>query len=295
MKKLLLILCIVIIFSSIVTAQVTDIDGNTYQTVQIGSQLWMSENLKVIHFSNGDTIPQETQTAFGPAWMYYGNNATNDVIYGKLYTGYTALDSRNICPTGWHVPNNSDWNTLISFLGQTDAGKKMKSNNAWDGTNESGFNGLPGGLIFGNNMFMLMGTHGYWWSSTEVGQFRQDFVNAESWIDELKGPHDEPKHLAMSIRCINDSTFSTTNVNEKNDVYQAIKIYPNPTKNFISISNIPSGVTLSIMDITGKLVYNEIIAQNQTIINTETWARGVYFIQFNHDIHFINKKIILSH
>ncbi|MBM3410438.1 MAG: hypothetical protein FJY18_02250, partial [Bacteroidetes bacterium] len=115
------------------TSAVSDVDNNTYNTVQIGTQCWTQSNLKVSKYRNGDNISNITdniawsQTSTG-AWCNYNNSSANDALYGKLYNWYTVNDSRGLCPTGWHVPSDAEWTTLTDFLGGASvAGGKMKS------------------------------------------------------------------------------------------------------------------------------------------------------------------------
>ncbi len=151
---------------------VTDIDGNVYQTVQIGTQCWMIENLKVTKYRNGDPIPNvvdsilwQNQTA--GAYCNYGNNVGNGNVYGRLYNAYAVTDSRNIAPTGWHVPDTTEFMTLINYL-QPDAGDKMKvtsaNNPPWNGTNTSGFSALPGG--YRGSSFVWLGSWAYFRTAT---------------------------------------------------------------------------------------------------------------------------------
>ena len=104
------------------TGTVKDIDGNTYKTIQIGSQVWMAENLKVTHYRNGDSIDNipdfdTWNAATKGAWCYYANADYLDAAYGKLYNWYAVNDSRGLCPTGWHVPSYDEWVTLANYLG----------------------------------------------------------------------------------------------------------------------------------------------------------------------------------
>lgn len=136
---------------------VTDIDGNKYATVQIGNQIWMAENLRVTHFKDGEIIPfleenkdwEKAGIENSPAVCFFQNNPSHEKTYGKLYNWSAVIDSRGLAPEGWHIPSESDWNELESFLGKRLAGEKLKSADGWyrkkNGTNESGFNGLPGG------------------------------------------------------------------------------------------------------------------------------------------------------
>ncbi|MBK8228056.1 MAG: hypothetical protein IPK70_12900 [Flavobacteriales bacterium] len=168
---------------------VTDIDGNTYPVVQIGDQCWMAANLSTSRYRNGDDIPNVTSSpAWGQlttaAWCSYSNDASNDATYGKLYNWYAAANP-NICPQGWHMPTDAEWQQMELALGMpTDelngelyrgrlqnVGGKMKATTLWDApntgaTNETGFSGLPASYR-NHNGFYLLGRIGYWWTATE--------------------------------------------------------------------------------------------------------------------------------
>jgi len=161
---------------------VSDIDGNQYATVTIGTQEWMAENLKTTKFADGSAIPNVAGSSawtqlYTPAWCNYENNAGYNATYGKLYNWYAVADPRNVCPAGWHVPTDAEWTVLTDYLGgQGVAGGKMKSVSGWllpntAATNESGFSGLPGSIRSGiNGVFNgTVGSYGYWWSSSETG------------------------------------------------------------------------------------------------------------------------------
>ena len=167
---------------------VTDIDGNVYQTVRIGDQLWMAENLRVTHYRNGDPILHVTDNAawFGlltGAYCSYDNDEGNVAAYGRLYNRYVVEDSQNIAPEGWHVPNDADWKQLEMYLGMsqstadgtqwrgTDEGGKLKEAGIahWSypnegATNESGFTALPGGYRLSYGDFREMDTSAHFWS-----------------------------------------------------------------------------------------------------------------------------------
>jgi uncharacterized protein (TIGR02145 family) len=160
---------------------VTDIDGNVYNTVTIGTQIWMKENLKTTRYRDGTAVPNITDntTWFGltsGAYSWYNNDmATYKASYGALYNFYATVDNRYLCPSGWHIPTNAEWTTLTSYLGGTTlaAGKLKETGTAhWSSpnsgaTNESGFTALPGGWR-ANNWYMNLGGNGNWWSSTET-------------------------------------------------------------------------------------------------------------------------------
>lgn len=156
----------------------TDIDGNVYKTVKIGNQVWMAENLKVTKYRNGNAIPNVTDGATwaslsSGAYCSWGNSTFNAVTYGYLYNFYSVVDSRQICPVGWHVPSQSEWTTLINYLGgEKVAGAKLKEGGSthWvtsSGDNSSGFTGLGGSWRGGDGAFYYYpGQNGCFWTTT---------------------------------------------------------------------------------------------------------------------------------
>jgi uncharacterized protein (TIGR02145 family) len=212
-NKTLLITIALLITTTNLFAQLMDKDGNSYKTVQIGKQLWMATNLHVSHFRNGDPIPevedtvawQQADSAHTPAWCFYNTSAVNGV-YGKLYNWYAVSDPRGIAPDGWHVPSNLDWANLTDYLGgENVAGTKMKAAFGWpgngNGTNESGFTGLPGGYRYRMGTFYYVGQYGDWWSSSE-----DDIYGA--WCRFMNGNnngiyrYDGCKGCGFSVRCV---------------------------------------------------------------------------------------------
>lgn len=187
-----------------------------YSFITIGTQDWMTKNLDVVTYRNGDTIKQVTdQLAWGSqvgAWSYYNNDPVNGPIYGKLYNWYALIDSRGLCPVGWHAPKEDEWEILIKTLGGYGlAGGKMKSTDStlWknpntDATNESKFTGLPGGRRLPIGPFWEIGLYGHWWSTTER------VIDAEVWSIYLNYNNGgiakvtiSPK-FGLSVRCIKD-------------------------------------------------------------------------------------------
>jgi uncharacterized protein (TIGR02145 family) len=154
-------------------------DGFTYNLVGIGSQCWFKENLRSDHYRNGDSIPgdfseaQWSSTTSG-AMAVYNNDAANLATYGRLYNWYATQDSRGLCPAGFHVPSDDEWYTLEHFLGGSSvAGTAMKTSPtdtpSWDGSNTSGFSGLPAGFrSYGGDCYDL-GRLGYLWSTFPTG------------------------------------------------------------------------------------------------------------------------------
>jgi len=192
-------------------------DGYTYSSIVLGNgQEWMAENLRTTFYANGDPIPNVTdanqwQNLTTGAWAHYNNDSQYENPYGKLYNWYAVDDSRNVCPTGWHVPSDAEWTVLSDYLGgEAVAGGKMKSTGTayWftpntDATNESGFSGLPGGDRSSNGTFNAGGGTGLWWSSTEG-----DTVNAWSRVlgynDGAVYRDGLNKADGFSVRCLRD-------------------------------------------------------------------------------------------
>jgi uncharacterized protein (TIGR02145 family) len=195
---------------------VTDIDGNVYQTVTIGTQVWMAENLKVTRYRNGDPIPNITSNSQWAslttgAYCEYDNDINNVATYGRLYNWEAVDDSRNIAPEGWHVPTDAEWTTLINYLGGPSvAGGKMKETGTthWmspntGATNESGFTGLPGGWRYSDGNYFVLTIETAFWSSTYAGMGQaqlRDLVYSSPSVYSFSFP----MSVGLSIRCVRD-------------------------------------------------------------------------------------------
>lgn len=183
------------------TGTVDDFDGNTYKTVKIGSQWWMSENLRATHFSDGTEIAliDDNESWYnlgfsGKGYCYYNDSLSYAATYGALYNWTTAMNGsessesapsnvRGVCPAGWHLPSDNEWIILEMELGMsyeeawllgwrgTNEGAKMKTRSGWysfgNGTNSSGFSALPAGVRNGNGVFTDIGLSTHFWSTTE--------------------------------------------------------------------------------------------------------------------------------
>ena len=196
--------------------EVIDIDGNVYQTIKIGDQWWMMENLKVTHYRNGDPIPNVTSgwsTQTEGAYCNYNNDEGMAAVYGRLYNWYTVADSRGLAPTGWHVPTDAEMQTLSDFLGgDAVAGAKMKEAGTvhWlspntGATNESGFTGLPGGSRSNAGAYGYMGAYGSFWSATEYNSLRA-WDRTLSYDNTDFPPNHEYRYKknGFSVRCVKD-------------------------------------------------------------------------------------------
>jgi len=200
------------------TLTVTDLDGNVYKTVNIGTQVWMKENLKVTRYRNGSVIgttPSATLDVSSEStpkyqWAYNGNESSV-VTYGRLYTWYVVTDSRNVCPTGWHLPTDAEWTTLTDYLGGAKiAGGKLKETGTahWQSpntgaTNETGFTALPGSYRSINGEFNHYGNYGGWWSSTEFNTYMA-WPRYMTGIASYVGRYGYGKSIGFSVRCLKD-------------------------------------------------------------------------------------------
>jgi len=210
------------------TGTVTDVDGNVYQTIQIGNQEWMAENLKVTRYRNGEAIPHITDGAewgdlYTGAYCSYDNNDSNIVIYGLLYNWFTVSDIRNLAPTGWHVPTDMEWKQLEMYLGMsqedangsgwrgTDEGGKLKETGTmyWKtpnegATNSSCFSARPGGhRSTGDGTSYYICRIAHFWTSTSFGT--NSAYRRALWFDSAGVGRDyNYTQDGNSVRCVRD-------------------------------------------------------------------------------------------
>lgn len=193
---------------------VKDIDGNEYQTVKIGSLCWMQENLKTTKYNNNQSIPTSLTNAewvndTEGAMAIYNDDADLEDIYGRIYN-WNAVNTGKLCPKGWRVPTEEEWDDLITELGgEVLAGGKLKAvSMLWDApntgaSNESEFTALPAGLKFNNGSYDLLGEYTSFWSATSI-------TENESWAYSLISTNEEiskdnaSKRSGLSCRCVID-------------------------------------------------------------------------------------------
>ncbi len=216
MAKLRLQFCFAFIFLVVIRSS-----AQQGKAVPIGSQTWDTKNLYVTAFANGDKIDQ-AQTAEEwikagkegkPAWCLYDNDADKGQTYGLLYNFYAVADPRGIAPKGWHVPSKAEWITLLNTAGGKErAGGKLKGKSGWDalggvdrnGTDDYGFNGMPGGLRFvKDGKFDFRGTRGQYWTSTKNTSINAAIivlgVNAGVTVGGIAD-----NGFGYSVRCVKD-------------------------------------------------------------------------------------------
>jgi uncharacterized protein (TIGR02145 family) len=206
-------------------ATITDTDGNIYETVAIGNQVWMAENLKTTRLNNKSAINAVSAnniwtTTTKPAYCWFGNDTTYKDLYGALYNWY-AVETGLLCPSGWHVPSHDEFKTMERLLGMTkeeadswgwrgtNQGTKLKSTFGWDvegnGSNSSGFSALAAGYRYGvTGEFCDFGKISYWWSSTKKnstqGLYRRlDYNQTSVYAEGVK------LQAGKYVRCVKDS------------------------------------------------------------------------------------------
>jgi uncharacterized protein (TIGR02145 family) len=213
-------------------------DGNEYNWVKIGDQVWMAENLRATHYADGTPIPKVTGDTewdnLGPsdtAYCWYNNDsASNAETYGALYTWAAAMNGaassnsnpsgvQGVCPDGWHLPSDDEWEELAEFISNdnggytkdgdhwNNVGGHLKATSGWvtgnNGTDDYGFSGLPGGFRRSDGAFYYIGSDGYWWSATEYATnyvwLRYLFCDYEYFLR-----YDYLKEDGFSVRCLRD-------------------------------------------------------------------------------------------
>jgi len=207
---------------------VTDIDGNIYQTVKIGSQWWMASNLKVTRYRNGDEIPKVSgSTAWAAlatgAYCDYGNDANNVAVYGRFYNWFAVNDSRSIAPEGWHVASDDEWKQMEIYLGMSqaaadsfpawrgdDQGGRLKeigtthwTNPNTGATNETGLTGLPGGSRGNDGFFAYMRQYAHYWCSTE-SNVANAWSRSLGYDQSAIGRYMYYKQGGFSVLCVKD-------------------------------------------------------------------------------------------
>jgi uncharacterized protein (TIGR02145 family) len=216
-----------------INSTMTDIDGNIYGTVTIGSQVWMKENLKVKRYANGDPVattelPTSDITEQLPKYQWAYNGDENLAIrYGRLYTWSAATDSRKLCPAGWHLPTDSEWTILSNYLTNNGYGfggsgeqiaKSLAATTDWvesafpgspgadlSSNNSSGFEGLPGGFRQPvERHYYGLGEWCMWWSATPLDAWNawpREIVNAQNTLVKESWWY---KSTGFSVRCLKD-------------------------------------------------------------------------------------------
>jgi len=283
---------------------VTDYDGNIYQTVTIGTQVWMRENLKSLHYSDGTPINE--------VWSY-NNSEAEAAVYGRIYSWNAAMKGasssdlipsgvQGVCPTGWHLPSSSEWRILTDRYGGEDlAGAQLKEAGTihWlspntGATNESGFTALPGGFHYQpEGGFGVMGSTGGWWTSYNSGDYIYSLYMGNETTNAIQfGTYMGPgySYNDMSVRCLKDGAAT---VIEETDDAGIFIMYPNPANKYLTIRlENETEASLSVYGLDGKLMFQMQLNQQETILDIEEIRAGIYIVSVRYSQGVIQKKII---
>lgn len=275
-----------------VAQTVQDANGNPYNTVTIGTQKWMKENLKATAYHGGTAIPTTTPAtediSMTPIpsvyqWAYNGD-AANTATYGLLYT-YDAANgtppsmtlARKICPVGYHIPTAEDWTTLVTYLGGTGlAPNKMKEAGTtyWSGgnqgTNSSEFSSRAGGQKSANGTFSNLKIEAYYWTSTVVSG-----TEAKAFSTSTSSTH--AKRKGFSVRCISDTAVTSSGIGEDSSP-NSFKMAHNQASGKVTILLPGNGVAKSILvyNVAGKMVMT---FANTNKLDLSGAPRGIYFLK----------------
>ncbi|PKP21869.1 MAG: hypothetical protein CVU05_05865 [Bacteroidetes bacterium HGW-Bacteroidetes-21] len=265
----------------IMTAQtVTDFDGNVYETITIQDQVWLKQNLKSLHYTDGTEIP---------GVCAYNNNDSLASVLGELYTwdavmkGSQLEEVQGVCPSGFHVPSSAEWEILeYSLGGPSVAGGKLKSVNMWNAPNcgadnSSGFSALPSGEFdtYQSGAFQFLNAYASFWTSTFAGgQFAVErylsYENCESTTNNWY------KDMKYAVRCIKDDQAGIA----ENNPFDDYKIFAGEKEGSIVViipQNASPEVTVSVYDLAGRQVYTDILPQSGTHI-IQCPHSGLYLI-----------------
>ncbi|MFC0875769.1 FISUMP domain-containing protein [Saccharicrinis sp. FJH2] len=292
MKNYLILLTLLTLTVRNEAQTVTDVDGNVYNTITIGTQIWMKENLKTTKYNDGIAIPEDN-TGFlrTPAFTWYNDSIQYKNPYGALYNWYV-VQTGKLCPTGWHVPTNDEWMILETYLGgDSIAGGKLKESglNHWNdpntgADNSSGFTAIPGGMRFPGGEYFAIGNVVHMWSSTQSEINPWDISLSRNSYSLSRSDHSEMS-CGYSVRCLNDNNVSSVYLTKESRVNN---FYPNPAKDklFIKYNNHPN-TYIQMLDLQGKQVIYAHVCSDP--IDLSSLHKGVYLVKI-----ITSEKTIIS-
>lgn len=285
---------------------VVDYDGNIYHTVTISTQVWLRENLKSLHYSDGTLIP---------GVLAYNNSDSLANIYGRLYTWNAAMRNstnqgvQGVCPVGFHIPTDSEWTVLGNYLGGNSvAGGKLKETDTihWyspntGADNSSGFTALAAGeWESGNFQFIKMSA--VFWSSTQTNSTNAKYRYIQ-YNSAILYPWSYYKNLAYSVRAIknNPSIGINESGNELINSFELKQNYPNPFNNSTRINYYlrkSTDVILKISDVTGKEIYRKTNrnlkeGNHSFIFDGSDLSSGIYYYTLQSEDFIKSKKMLL--
>lgn len=305
MKKIIILIALMTLIIVETRSQiVTDFDGNEYDTVVIGTQVWLKQNLKVTHYNDGMPIPNVTADSIWSALTtgarsYYDNDSlAYDSVYGPLYNWYVVA-SNNICPLGWHVSTNAEWQTLETYLGGIGvAGGELKEAGVehWSApnsgaSNSTGFTGLPGGVRTNSGVYDFMNENGMWWTSTP-------YNSTMSWTTYLYYLNAAVDHnpcyfkYGLSVRCVKDNNEG---FGDNADPAGKILIYPNPASDVLYYDLAGyNNLSFTIYNVAGNIVMEKDIEEPTGKTDISSLASGIYVIRMKGTNIDVWKKLIVK-
>lgn len=276
---------------------VTDIDGNEYPTVIIGDQEWMAENLKTTHYKNGDVIPSilddnEWINIDSGAFSLYNNDSTNGIIYGNIYNGYAFKDPRGICPDGWEIPTNQEWQDLENNMGgQSLAGGPLKAVSSYwaspntGATNSSGFTALPSGFRQNTGSFTWLNERSIL-AMVDNGNLAR-VINHYSTNIQYLGAND---NSGVCVRCIKSESLGIETIENLDKT--SIQFYPIPVHNQLNIilSSYNLNKSYKIFDMLGKVITTGVLSSIENKINLSELKPGMYIFIYEGSSSLIIKQ-----
>lgn len=293
MKKIVCFIFSILLSNVYAQNTVTDYDGIIYHTVTIGSQIWMKENLRSVHYTDGTLIPNS-------CWY---NNITLDTIYGKLYQWDAAMKSSHVegtqgaCPVGWHLPSNAEWIGLFNSVSDSNScAFALKDTNTlyWTepliSSNTTNFSIVGSGNAYNCFSFDLMGTHGEFWTSTEINEDEAKNWSTNNQSQSMFRHYNQDKLNNFSIRCIKNNSVGLQN--QENLLASDFAIYySNPILTIDITNNIEREIIYKIISIDGEEICSEKFT-GKTNINLTQFSNGVYIIILLSGDSYYHKKII---
>ena len=288
---------IMLLFISKLQAQVLDFEGNIYDTVRIGNQIWLKQNLKSTKYADGAQIS-------GGIYAY-NNDIINVSQNGYLYSYATTVRNssitsiQGICPNNFHVPNQGEWNLLFNYIGSTIVGPNLMSNAnllkdsaTWNGSNDYNFTLLPSGAKSNSNGFFGLGNQVWYWSSGSASIDLVFFFDNTQYIKTYPNMNTTDVNDAMSCRCIMNSSVGVKNID---DFESKFVIYPNPSNGLYYITKnneFNNQIGVSIMNLSGQIVYNKKNFKIGTCLDLRFLPDGIYLLETKSLIGRSIKKII---
>jgi uncharacterized protein (TIGR02145 family) len=304
LKKTLFICVVISVIALNQQAQtVTDYDGNVYNTVTIGTQIWLKENLRVTHYNNGDSLPNVTDNVEWTglstgAYCNDSNDTTNVVAYGRIYNWFAVHDSRKLCPEGWNTPKNGDWAKLSGYLGSQAGGKMKETGTAhWlfpntGASNQSGFTALPNVdrsnyTGFFSNEFRNMYAQ-FWSGSDNGGDAAPITLLIFDSPDFVLGDNGNKKR-GCACRCVRDvNTQIPGHLKDKTLIF-----YPNPAKDKIILANFDAEeLDIAIYNPKGEIVMHNVLKKSNREVNIQFLPKGIYVIEIKCLERSVRQKLL---